>query len=251
MGKFDGYLICTDLDGTFTSGHNIFGENAEFVKYFQENGGLFTVSTGRLPEHIRGFKNFKPNCPIISHNGAVIYDIESDKPLYKKAMPQDFMELYEYSEKSEISFRSVAFNGLKDIVNTPQNNVNEFNEDCYKVVLVLDDPDVALNIRNDLEKKFGDKYDIFMGWKLGIECLAKNANKGTAVQKLKEILGDKVKKVICVGDSESDTFMFKCADIGYAVENASDVAKTLADRVTVHCADGAIAQIIRDIENEL
>ena len=63
MGKFDGYLICTDLDGTFCLGHELCGENAKYVKYFQENGGLFTVSTGRLPNHLDAFPTLPPTVP--------------------------------------------------------------------------------------------------------------------------------------------------------------------------------------------
>ena len=102
-----------------------------------------------------------------------------------------------------------------------------------------------------LAEKYRDEYSVFLGWSFGIEILPKGANKGTAVKRLREILGDKVKNVICVGDSESDTFMFETADIGYAVLNATEETKAKADRVTVHFKEGAIAEIIKDIEKEL
>jgi hydroxymethylpyrimidine pyrophosphatase-like HAD family hydrolase len=45
--------------------------------------------------------------------------------------------------------------------------------------------------------------------------------------------------------------MLLAADIGYAVENASDEVKAAADRITVHAKDAALARIIEDIDQML
>jgi hydroxymethylpyrimidine pyrophosphatase-like HAD family hydrolase len=45
--------------------------------------------------------------------------------------------------------------------------------------------------------------------------------------------------------------MIRAADIGYAVENATDEVKSAADRLTVDCKEHAIAAIIREIEESL
>ena len=252
MGKFDGYLICTDLDGTFAFGTEICGENAEYVKYFQENGGLFTVSTGRLTEYINEFKDFKPNAPVITFNGAVIYDMEEEKILCMQALPETVGEIIEFVVgKNYKNLNNIWLNGLGSTIEVSENKDVDFGDEYFKLVLTTDNAEFASFLNKELKAKFGDRLDIFLGWSLGVECLAKNTNKGWAVTKLKEILGDKVKKVICVGDSESDAFMLRCADIGYAVENASKEAKEAADRITIHYKDGAIAQIIKDLEKEL
>ena len=48
MGKFSGYLMVSDLDKTFfAEGTDIPPRNIEAVKYFIENGGKFTLATGR------------------------------------------------------------------------------------------------------------------------------------------------------------------------------------------------------------
>ena len=49
MGKFDEFLICTDLDGTlFASDRTIPHENLQAIEYFKQEGGLFTFVTGRM-----------------------------------------------------------------------------------------------------------------------------------------------------------------------------------------------------------
>lgn len=56
--------------------------------------------------------------------------------------------------------------------------------------------------------------------------------------------------LICF-DYDGDISMLREADIGYAVDNASDYVKREADRVTVHAKDGVIRHILQDIEEEI
>ena len=45
MGKFDGILICTDLDGTlYKNDKTISEENKEAIEYFKREGGYFTFN---------------------------------------------------------------------------------------------------------------------------------------------------------------------------------------------------------------
>ena len=42
MGKFDGILLCTDLDDTLlTDDKRVSEENKRAIEYFQSEGGLF------------------------------------------------------------------------------------------------------------------------------------------------------------------------------------------------------------------
>lgn len=48
MGKFDGILLCTDLDDTLlTTDKRVSDENSKAIEYFKSEGGLFTFATGR------------------------------------------------------------------------------------------------------------------------------------------------------------------------------------------------------------
>ena len=78
MKLFEGTLILTDLDGTYLfDDHHISKENRDAARYFMDNGGLFTVATGRSKagmEHF--FPELEINAPAILYNGSVIYDFE-------------------------------------------------------------------------------------------------------------------------------------------------------------------------------
>ena len=48
MGKFDGVLFFTDYDDTlYNTAHTVSPENHAAIRYFQANGGRFSVATGR------------------------------------------------------------------------------------------------------------------------------------------------------------------------------------------------------------
>ena len=52
MGKFDGILIASDFDGTVAVDGIVSPENRRAIDYFMENGGMFTLATGRAPAFI-------------------------------------------------------------------------------------------------------------------------------------------------------------------------------------------------------
>ena len=67
MSKFDCYLVASDLDGTFLGANSsLLDKNLNAIRYFIENGGIFTISTGRdeqvLKMILQDAKSFI-NCP--------------------------------------------------------------------------------------------------------------------------------------------------------------------------------------------
>ena len=54
MGRFDGILLCSDYDGTLAGPDGkVSPENAQAIRYFTENGGLFTQATSRSPDRTK------------------------------------------------------------------------------------------------------------------------------------------------------------------------------------------------------
>ena len=79
MGKFDGLLMVSDLDATIVyhgeKPLKISEENKQAIRYFQQEGGRFTLGTGRIPCSVAPFvEGFSLNAPVITFNGAAIYD---------------------------------------------------------------------------------------------------------------------------------------------------------------------------------
>ena len=80
------------------------------------------------------------------------------------------------------------------------------------------------------------------------ELLPKSASKGNILLKMADMLGIDAKKTIAVGDYNNDISMIKSAGLGFAVANAVDEVKAVADYVTVSNDDDAIAVIIEGLD---
>ncbi|MHB8964058.1 MAG: HAD family hydrolase, partial [Saccharofermentanales bacterium] len=71
--KFDGILICSDFDGTLSHWETISQPNIDAIRYFQSEGGLFTVVSGRQPSFIHQFSHMVvPNTYVCGFNGTII-----------------------------------------------------------------------------------------------------------------------------------------------------------------------------------
>lgn len=74
---FDGYVLVSDMDGTLIGSDKIISsDNREAIDYFINEGGLFTIATGRmLPSVLEYRESLNLNLPILIHNGGKIYDV--------------------------------------------------------------------------------------------------------------------------------------------------------------------------------
>ena len=74
MGKFDGILLLSDMDGTLLDDQKqISSKNRQEIERFTEAGGIFCMATGRPPMTTVDFEPFlPPNMPKVYLNGALI-----------------------------------------------------------------------------------------------------------------------------------------------------------------------------------
>ena len=288
MGKFDGILICTDCDGTLTDGEGrISAENARAIKYFQDNGGRFTLATGRFPRHALTFSDsVRVNAPIVGLNGVWLYDLDKEETISYTPMVSnrayDVLEyinnnwkgVWEYwinyngdesacykpfedkfeseSLKTDIDFERIC-EKIHDKHDVGERKVfeylkNNIDRDIAKIVFVMPE-DMLPKMQADLKDKFGTEYNFDSSWPNGLEMQWIESSKGKAVEVLKKHLKN-VTTVVCVGDYENDISMLKIADVSYAVSNATDEVKSVATRITVSNNDSALAHIIEELDTK-
>ena len=101
MGKFDGILLCTDLDGTlYRNDKTVSRENREAIEYFKREGGCFTFITGRLPYYAQdAYRAASPNVPFGCVNGGGVYDGEAKRYVWTRETPAHVMEIVTCIEK--------------------------------------------------------------------------------------------------------------------------------------------------------
>ena len=102
MKKFDGIMICTDLDGTLLSSENVISkENLDAIEYFKANGGYFTFITGRVPITAQStYETIKPNIPFGCINGGGLYDHRAQEYMWKQPVSDIVLELVEFADKN-------------------------------------------------------------------------------------------------------------------------------------------------------
>lgn len=266
MGKFTGYLICTDCDGTLTyEPGKVSDENAQAIKYFQKEGGIFTLATGRFPDHAELFRDkIQINAPMVSLNGTLLYDTRKKKLVRKWGTPTEaFYEVLSYvqgnypkvwdfwmnGEYEDGTFGSVSYNPTehqkKD--ESLRETLKVFPREMLKMVIAAP-KDVISKLQHDLKNKFGNAFRFDTSWPEGLEMQHVDSGKGVAVQYLKNHLEEDIHTTVGIGDFENDITLLEQTDIGYAVANAIDSVKKTADKLTVSNQEHALAAVIKDLE---
>lgn len=268
MKKFEGILICTDLDGTLLmNDKSVSKENLEAIEYFKSEGGYFTFITGRLPYFVGSIcETVRPNAPFGCSNGGAIYDAAKKEYVSTTELSLEAMELVKavdegvenigiqvytfdkiyFSRENSAMEHFRALTGMPNIVKA----YDEVTEPVAKIVFgdFREEAIQRTKMILDTHEKTA-KFDYIRSEKTLYEILPKGVSKASVLPKLSEVLGVKPSHIIAVGDYNNDVAMIREAGVGIAVSNATPEAKAVADYITVSNEEHAIAKIISDIEN--
>ncbi len=263
-GKFKGFLLLSDIDGTLTTDDGkISDENAAAIRRFQSEGGLFTVASGRYPMYIAQYADrFVPNTYIIGTNGTELYDPMTKETVFTRRFrdTDDVKQLIRTVCADPLT-TGVAISTYREERWVGQSEFAQLDEifDAlpplwHRLIFVHETPeDTVLNMQKMIAL-CGERYAIDRSFATGIEVHESDSGKGAVIPLMRQMLaqnGTLIHTVVCVGDYENDMTMLQYADLAYAVENAIPELKAIADRITVHHNDSAIAAIIADIEDSL
>lgn len=268
MEKFDGMLICTDLDGTLLKNDKtISDENIEAIEYFKKEGGYFTFVTGRMPFYVSYiYDAVKPNVPFGCINGGGLYDGARGEYVWTEVMPRSVIELVKYIDdnfddmgiqvntfhktyfcrENHTMKRFRATTGLENLVC----HYDDVTEPIAKILFGSENSSDIERIEKMLKSHpMADKFDFIRSSRSLFEILPKGIGKGTALVNLCKYLNIDSEKTVAIGDYNNDISMFKVAKAGIAVSNACDDALREADFVTVSNEEHAIAKVIGDLES--
>lgn len=248
MGKFDKILLCTDLDDTLlTSDKKVSDKNTQALKYFMDNGGLYTFATGRVPQGAKLIRKYiEPNTPMISYNGGAIYDFKTSEFIWFLELDDKAIEVLEYVDKNlpyagieASSSNSIYFCKVNHIVeehknleNFPDNYIDYHNlpEKLMKVIFMVE-PWEMNGFKAEIAKtEFTKYYSFIQSSPFYYELLPYGSSKGAGLKKLKEFTHARF--TIGMGDTENDISLVRDADLGIAVNNATPDVKAAADYIT-------------------
>lgn len=258
-------LLISDIDGTLIDeNYQIPARNREAIEKLEKAGGGFAIATGRSWESVeKCIQGLPVNRPCVLANGGVIFDMEKRQPVWFQALPekakeytqcimeafpQAGIEVFTASDvwilrQNEITLAHMTHEGLHFQLVSEE----EIREPWCKVLVASPEQD-ALKEFCDRTPHEGmrfvassDRY-----W----EMLPEQADKGTGIQKLAELCGIPMESVAAIGDYYNDLEMLQTAGITAVPQNGPEEIQKLADVVTCHCNDGAVADFIEYLEQK-
>ncbi len=275
MKKFEKTVIATDLDGTFFGDNGTLVErNLRAVKYFTENGGLFTVATGRFPYHVTMvFPEVAEyiNLPAITCNGSCIYDFSQSKEMSVRTIPFELMmELERYVSRTEPRAALRASSSEHYFTCTPKGLENPYiakefasvapeartvipTEDWagklfYKTVIRAD-KEIIDNLKPKVAERFADRLYVTQSAPTLIDIQIKGSNKGKAVRELTGSLGEGYTLYTC-GDYINDLELHAAADVSVCPSNAHPDVKKVCDLCLGSNTDGLIADLVEYLDKK-
>ena len=253
MGKFDNILILSDFDGTFAGKNSrMVDRNLEAIEYFKNNGGHFTMSTGRLPCMLKiVFPTFREvvNYPLILANGSILFDPKTDAILSELFYDgiQARLDIKDVMSKFDvIKFACYTDDGELQSGITPDEAVGNM---WRKANLTYATDVEAIRARDYINETYGDRYACFRSSYSFTEIVGVESGKGKRIPSLRKLSKTDL-TVCCIGDFENDIEMLKMGDVAFCPSNAIEEVKNISDHVVCHHDEGAIADMIKIIEEQ-
>lgn len=246
MGKFSGILLACDVDGTLVENGVLSDENAEAIRWYIEEGGLFTVATGRTPQHIKEhyMPKLKINAPMICVNGTAVADENSFEILWEQKMPNVFDKLIKSAHSLIVPEKIFLYEFLETVEVSEEIPKGEF----YKILIITKTPEDTGLLKEKFVPAFPELH-FSRSWHTGFEATSAQAGKGIALSKLKELTNAKF--TIGMGNFENDLTLLESADYAVAVSDASDDVKAVSDFITENDAKCGVAEFIYKLEEIL
>lgn len=270
---FSDILLTVDYDRTMTGPDGTIPQrNLDAVRFFMENGGAFTVNTGRsLPMIENNILNAVPvSAPFLLYNGAAAWDSREERMVFWRDIDLDAGEVLQ-DVQAAFPELTLEIQGIRAHYALKKNAVWEafsqenrcawdylfdgkLSEPFLKFALYAPLRDTSLTSAYDIspeenamleeaiayiENRWGDRVDVCRPCARIVDVQAKGVSKLAAARELKKTMGRKF--LICVGDAENDTPMLEGADFAYCPADG-----VVADRFenVCKCAEGAVADVI-------
>ena len=271
MGLYSDVLLTVDYDRTLTDTNAVVPQrNLDAIRYFMDNGGTFTVNSGRSLPMARCFRDSVPvNAPLLLYNGSAWYDTKEEKLMNARLIDLDpvtavydlqakFPELtieiqglyhHHIFKKNAIWEDYNVSNGSSWEYTTPDQTgpfvkfaVYGYFMDNQTSSMYQFTPHEEMLFNEAIayiEEKWGDKLELFRACPRILDLHAKGCSKLRSARDLQKHLGKKI--LVCVGDADNDLTMLEGADYAFCPSDGIVAARFPN---VCPCGDGAVAEVI-------
>ncbi len=261
-------MIVSDFDGTLVQKDGRVSEkNIAAINDYIAAGGIFVISTGRVPAGIlpqakkMGLKGLISCC-----QGTIILDIETERVVFEDRLSfeaslaacrkmeemglhihaYDLWEYYCNMDDEYLEYYE-RVTGTKAKLITDK-RMSDFIEEkklsAYKLLTMLDPKDNA-RVLKELSEAGLPNSAVTKSSAYLVEVVNPNCSKGSAIKLLAKHYGIAIENTVGIGDNFNDITMIETAGIGVAVGNAEEELKARAKYVCKSTNEqSAIAEVI-------
>lgn len=261
-------LIAFDMDGTLlNSVKKIDSVTLNAIKEASLAGKIVALSTGRcmaeLSEYSHSIEGLKY---IIADNGAYIYELKTDKAIYKKSLaPEIVQNIFNQTEGMDVLCQLHSDNAI--VQRDKKEQIDHYKLGIYRKLfeenmLMVDNikdyyrsehpsvykfnifsPDIKQ--RELLKGKFIHLPVIMCNSEYtGLEISPMGVSKGTGLKRLCEYLNIPIRSTIAVGDADNDIDILRTAGLSIAMGNGNENVKKAAKAIVRDNDNGGCAQAI-------
>ncbi len=261
-------LFVSDIDGTLNDKRmNLPERNKKAIKLFTDNGGNFTLCSGRNLESLSiHYNKLNIKTPAIFLNGAGIYDFETEKILSYTPITEDGEKIILDVIKKNKSVQLTVFDYNKiflckrtclyglviskadKLSYTLCKKISDLPKGNWGKVTLFAFPDKIKKLKKYFTNENNKKYfDCFLTSPFTLEIVKNGVNKGSAVNALTDILNIKKENVFAIGDYYNDLPMLKTVSHPACCGQAPQDIKEICEYTTCHCNEGAVADYLEYI----
>ncbi|MGI6433726.1 MAG: Cof-type HAD-IIB family hydrolase [Sphaerochaetaceae bacterium] len=251
--------IAIDLDGTLlTSDKQITPYTLEVLSALKGQGIHISIATGRsLATTIRFIEQVGTNFPAVLYNGSCLWDPLSATDVWHTALEHDicsqivalgatggaklhaFMNHQLYFDENDR--HADTFEPLSAVVGKAVNFAS-LGPLSFTKAMFLGPPEQTKPIREQLHSQFGNRIHTVYSHPTFLEVMSQGATKGAALERLMKLHGIDSAHVAVFGDADNDVEMLKWAGFSYAMANASEAVKQVADEIILGNDEEGVAK---------
>lgn len=231
---FDGVLVDDDLAIPFST-------MLEIDRVRRKNV-LFSIATSRCLGDILYYnRDFSFLDYIIASNGALVYDVNKEKVIFKKAVSvtcirkvyNSFSNYDIYACRKDRKFKLLDLNDITDI---------------YKLEIVCPKKDDVLDIIDKLDSlKLKISYcEQYINGCYYVDIVSYDINKFTGIEKICSKKKISISEVVAFGEYYNDILMVKNVGLGVAMDNAIKEVKRVALKTTLDNLDKGVEKFIKN-----
>lgn len=267
---FENWLVVSDIDGTLNNKiRKLPKRNYDAIKEFTDNGGNFTLASGRLQSSLeRNYRRITANQPAVVLNGAGIYDYDKREMLWRstigekgrefvKKISEEFDDIFKrvdigvyFDDYVYIVKKGLLSQGTMFFDKANHEHVRSLNDvprDGWMKVIFWSNPMVINSLRQVIAQAENPDANFMASSPWSLEMLQKDTHKGVGIMKLADMLGIEKSHVAAIGDYYNDWDMLKTVGLPACAGQAPKAIHKISKFEACHCNKGCVADLLEYI----